>query len=272
MATDETGPGVASADAESPLQQFGYIRCHRAIVQSCGVAEAYLYGILEDYVQLGARTKRGAVPSHARLAELMGCSTRSITTYLNRLRERGWIRWETTNGKPSKYFLPNRSKTCRAGTQELQTTSAEIADNQEQGSKNKEQDTPLPPERGEYTPDFEAFWAKYPKVLNNSKKKAGLVWSRMKPEKRELAMAGLDKYLASQGWKDGFAPHAATYLNGALWESDPPPARLNGHSPPPVRPEERRPAIPTFEEALEPPKRMSPEKLAEIKAWRESRA
>jgi hypothetical protein len=47
-----------TSEAESPLQQYGYIRCYRAVVQSCGITAAYLYGIIEDYVQLGARTHK----------------------------------------------------------------------------------------------------------------------------------------------------------------------------------------------------------------------
>lgn len=86
-----------------------------------------------------------------------------------------------------------------------------------------------PPARGGYTRAFEEFWTKYPRVVNSSKKKAAVSWGRLKPEVQALALAGLDKYLASDGWRRGFAPHATTYLNGALWESDPPPARMNGH-------------------------------------------
>jgi hypothetical protein len=93
-------------------------------------------------------------------------------------------------------------------------------------------DTPLPPKRGEYSQAFEQFWTKYPKVLNSSKKKAAQVWERMKPDKRAAAMAGLDKYLASEGWQRGFAPHTTTYLRGELWDSDPPAARMNGHGAP----------------------------------------
>src|SRR5688500_737832 len=65
---------LAPAEADSPLQHYGYVRSYRAVVRSCGVMEAYLYGILEDFSQVGARTKKGSVPSHARLAELMDCS------------------------------------------------------------------------------------------------------------------------------------------------------------------------------------------------------
>lgn len=103
---------------------------------------------------------------------------------------------------------------------------------EKRGEERTGEDSPHTPRRGEYTVAFEAFWTKYPRVVNSSKKKAAVSWGRLKPEVQALAMAGLDKYLASDGWRRGFAPHATTYLNGALWESDPPPARMNGHAAP----------------------------------------
>jgi hypothetical protein len=111
--------------------------------------------------------------------------------------------------------------------------------------RREEKKTPLPPTGGDE--GFHAFWTQYPRVLNNSKAKALRVWRRLEPEEREAAMAGLGKYCASDGWKRGYAPHTTTYLNGKLWETDPPDARV---SPNGSKPEERRPSVPRFESIM----------------------
>lgn len=93
--------------AVSPLQRYGYVRCYRAIVGDCGVAAAFLYGVLENYAQLGERTGIGCVPSHATLAKDMGVHRNTIITQLQSLREKGWVEWEE-HGKVNRYTLPNR--------------------------------------------------------------------------------------------------------------------------------------------------------------------
>ncbi len=85
---------------------------------------------------------------------------------------------------------------------------------------------PLPPQ-GEldepgYTQDFEDFWRDYPRVVNNSKLKAFKTWRGMKEPARRAARDALPRFLASDGWRRGFAPHTSTYLNGRLWEAEQP--------------------------------------------------
>jgi hypothetical protein len=80
---------------------------------------------------------------------------------------------------------------------------------------------PLVRSRGPYTDEFEQFWDDYPKVTNNSKIKAFKAWDRLTKERRQLARDALPAFIASDGWRRGFAPHTTTYLNGRLWESAP---------------------------------------------------
>lgn len=77
------------------------------------------------------------------------------------------------------------------------------------------------PPAGGYPADFEAFWKDYPSVTNNSKKKAHNAWRQLSQANRDLAVEWLPRFVASKGWREGFATHASTYLNGKLWESPP---------------------------------------------------
>lgn len=132
----------ASAQADSPLQQYGYVRVYRAVAHQCGIPAAYLYGILEDYVQLGARTGRGCVPSHNHLAKLMNCHRRSVVTYMQALRDKGWIEWDEDNaGTPNAYRLPSRKK-FTPPVQDLHIPYAKFAHNQERTSKTEDQEEP----------------------------------------------------------------------------------------------------------------------------------
>jgi hypothetical protein len=187
-----------------------------------------------------------AYPSVARIARMAHMSERGVQYCLRKLVERGIIevQHEATNKRPTVYRFPafrgaitspqeqSRGATDDTlGVQSATSRGATVAPKPLREPLGEPSTPPTPP-RGEYTVAFEEFWTKYPRVLNNSKHKAFRVWSNLSAKKRALAVAGLDKYLASDGWQRGFAPHATTYLNGALWESDPPPARMNGHSPP----------------------------------------
>jgi hypothetical protein len=113
-------------------------------------------------------------------------------------------------------------------------------------TERSETSSPLVRSRGRYPDDFENFWALYPSVTNNSKKKAHTVWARLSKQDRADAHAALTKYLASPGWRDGYAPHTSTYLNGRLWEVEPAATRTNpGNG---RQPESRRPSVPRFDD------------------------
>lgn len=131
------------------------------------MAAACLYGIIEDYVQLGERTGKGAVPSHAKLATTMGCSVRSVIRYLTVLRDHGWIEWEGEDGKASRYVLPNLRQNDtgnlrqigRPPTPNCHTTSAKLADDLEQGNNREELTPPPTPPAGESVSPYGVFAA-----------------------------------------------------------------------------------------------------------------
>jgi hypothetical protein len=108
--------------ASSPTQQYGYVRCYRAVVSDCGVVAAYLYGVLEDYAQLGARTGKGCAPSDEHLGTLLGVHRNTIIGLRMKLREAGWITWDDTS-KTNRYTLPNRTTTYHNPAQNPGTTT-----------------------------------------------------------------------------------------------------------------------------------------------------
>lgn len=221
--SDSTPLPDASAQAEAAVQQYGYVRVYRAVVHQCGIPAAYLYGILEDYVQLGARTGRGCVPSHNHLADLMKCSRRSIVSYMQELRDKGWLEWDEDNtGTPNAYRLPVRKK-LTPPVQDLHTTYAKSAHNQEQEIKNNsaisETTSPLAPSGGVYTPEFEEFWKAYGKT-NGAKKPAFSGWQRLSKENKAKAIDMLPAWIAH--WDvAGYKVWPQRYLNDRFFENAP---------------------------------------------------
>jgi hypothetical protein len=117
--------------------------------------------------------------------------------------------------------------------------------------------------RQRYPAEFDEFWKAYGPT-NGPKKPAFVAWQRLSKADRREAVAGLGKWLASDKWQAGFKDYPQKYLNQRFWENDPVPdqPRMNGHGV--TKPEDRRPAIPTLEQVLQPPKQLSDAKRAEL--------
>jgi len=77
---------------------------------------------------------------------------------------------------------------------------------------------------------FEVFWRAYPQAGRKAKAKCQKIWEQK--NLRTLLPKILDgiKRLESSCslWKDGFIPHATTFLNGKRWEDEPTPPQ-RGH-------------------------------------------
>lgn len=67
---------------------------------------------------------------------------------------------------------------------------------------------------------FEEFWNVYP--IKKNKKKANEIWQRKKlDEKADFIIAHIvNRKERDQQWKDGFIPHATTFLNGERWDDE----------------------------------------------------
>lgn len=67
---------------------------------------------------------------------------------------------------------------------------------------------------------FESFWRAYPR--KEGKKKALQAWMKIAPDDqltRRIISAVKDAKVSAQ-WREGFIPHAATYLNGERWNDE----------------------------------------------------
>lgn len=77
-----------------------------------------------------------------------------------------------------------------------------------------------PPKSQEYTPEFDAFWAGYPRKLNCSKFEAFKSWGRLPPAMQAQAIAVLPTFAMGCAGKDEqFICHAATWLNQRRFET-----------------------------------------------------
>ncbi len=67
---------------------------------------------------------------------------------------------------------------------------------------------------------FEEFWAVYPR--NERKKQAKEIWKRQKLDRIADKIINDVKVRTAkhQQWRDGFVPHAPTYLNGERWNDE----------------------------------------------------
>lgn len=182
-----------------------------------------------------------AYPSLSRMAQMTRMDERSVRRSLRRLTELGVIRVvrEATNKHPTVYQFP----AFRGDTMSPQGISrGDIHDTlggtlcPSRGGVLSPKPSiepsiePLPPlsPKGDYTKGFDMTWTEYPHGTNSSKRKAYEAWKKLTPEERQAATDALPAFKASKRWREGYIPHASTYLNQRLWET-PPPTGSNGH-------------------------------------------
>jgi hypothetical protein len=77
---------------------------------------------------------------------------------------------------------------------------------------------PDPPGAG-----FEAFWEAYPR--HEARAKALAVWRRLAPSAwlQDRLLAAIAEQRTWRAWREGFAPHAATWLAQQRWDDERPP-------------------------------------------------
>lgn len=78
--------------------------------------------------------------------------------------------------------------------------------------------------RAEYTLDFVAFWADYPRKDGTSKAEAAKAWAKLTAEEKRLAAARLPAFRRHEDERMRRSPgstglHASTYLNQKRWET-----------------------------------------------------
>jgi len=75
-----------------------------------------------------------------------------------------------------------------------------------------------------YSPDFERAWKNHPRK-DGSKFKSHKKWLTLKKQNSfpdiETILRSQDQQKESRTWRDGYAPHFLTWLNGRMWEAEP---------------------------------------------------
>ncbi|HVN82288.1 MAG TPA: hypothetical protein VMW38_25105 [Terriglobia bacterium] len=71
-----------------------------------------------------------------------------------------------------------------------------------------------------YSPEFEQFWAPYPRKLNCSKLMAYKAWCKLDEDDQSLAMKVLPFFIRMcRGKDEQYIPHAVTWLNQRRFET-----------------------------------------------------
>lgn len=106
--------------------------------------------------------------------------------------------------------------------------------NEDNTEDNPVESTPIdqpasfkPYDDGEYTPDFEMFWAMYP--LHQDKRQAFKAYRRARRRASAMVIAaGAQKYASDPNLPEPrYIKHAATWLNADGWANDPLPSRTS---------------------------------------------
>jgi hypothetical protein len=88
----------------------------------------------------------------------------------------------------------------------------------------EQKQTPPAPQEGEYPPEFEDFWRRYPKG-HGSRLKSYQAWRKVKGDHVAI-MAGLEEWHRSERWQKGMIKTAELWLRDRLWENPAPPGLL----------------------------------------------
>lgn len=174
--------------------------------------------------------------SNGYFAKLFGVARSTITSWVNDLRDHGFITVEyERNGKQFKkriiritesnrfeggqLFEQGSQKTERGGQKigggwsenpngkrckSLPTNEALIANNTRENNTR-------------YTPEFEKFWELYGK--KKGKHKASLKWNRLNESEQKAVMENVPVFLTHYSSKQ-YTPYPEKYLNNRYWEDE----------------------------------------------------
>jgi hypothetical protein len=115
--------------------------------------------------------------------------------------------------KPSKVYPETETET----ETEVETEKKQTPPNPLKGESLVSRKPPT------YSDAFEVFWSRYPKGHGN-KKQAGAQWDRLNPdaETQSAIFTGLDRWMFSDRWRNGYVKDAQIWLRDRWWENDPP--------------------------------------------------
>jgi hypothetical protein len=226
----------------------GWIRLHKKLIGWGWYADGntlrvFLHLLLTANYKpsefLGRTIDRGqAVFGLQSLADVLKLSVRQVRVALEHLKTTGEVTIETTNRfsiatlvKYSDYQCsdadddkPNDKPNDSQMTNKRQTDDKRMTTSKKKEGKKEEDNVPPVVSKDTTSPKgdalFELFWKQYPR--HEAKQPALTKWRQFKVDDAKFAeiMAGLDRSKQSRQWKDGFIPHARTWLNQRRWEDE----------------------------------------------------
>lgn len=191
-------------------------------------------------------------PSHARIAELLGMSERSIARPLNELVQSGWVtkikRPALADGtrRPDAYYVHLTRSSARSTAQSSALPARDPARSQRAESRAEREPVEREPENettrvaqpltlltaDDAGPTFDAFWRAYPR--HDGKPAAMRAWDKaLKAAPVETIMAGLTAWLVywTARAEPEFVPWAQKWLNQQQWNATPPTVRRSSRQP-----------------------------------------
>lgn len=208
-----------------------FITVPRASIIGIGVGPQSLYMWLCSY----ANNSDDCFPSRATLAEMMGCTERTVDGYLEELISLGLVEKESRyiEGRQTSnlYFLPLRvaenntggvAKSARGEVAEsahelnpVLTKTNELKYYIEEENPKKEKTS---------LEGFESWWSIYPRKSN--KVGASAVWRKLTTEERAEALKGAERVVKSK-IEPEFVPMPNKWLENRRWEDELPVKKPN---------------------------------------------
>jgi Helix-turn-helix domain len=187
-------------------------------------------------------------PSHARIAELIGRSKRSVPGWIKELADAGWVeviprRDERGDQMSNAYrvmMMRAGERAPRAGerggvpaTERVPPAlvSAPKESNRTRASKNEKERPPAPVSALPGLDPFDAFWDIYPRRAGKGDARKAFERATHRSPVAEV-MAGAARYRDDPNREAEFTAHPATWLNQDRWEDDPLPAKHTNGQPP----------------------------------------
>lgn len=117
----------------------------------------------------------------------------------------------------------NADAGCCSNASKNTDTRQQTTDDRQQTTENTRSLALARPAERLTTERFETFWTAYPR--HEGRKDALRAFKKINPDHALLAVLldAVTRWKLSRQWRDGFAPHASTWLNGERWTDQVPP-------------------------------------------------
>lgn len=124
-------------------------------------------------------------------------------------------------------YRESRSKNASGPHKKHVKSTCKTHDQHKEDEVEDEDSSPAGGSGGGKKDGFDRFWSIYPR--KTAKAAARRSWaSRQCESMSDAIIASVVRQKGWRGWQEGYVPHPASWLNGARWEDEEPPAMVNG--------------------------------------------